>query len=77
MLISTVPCSVCAISYFESTSPFPDALRTPEERLPSGVAKKEFGRMILEKNSSMEDRTNVQSTPLATARAGEAWRRNM
>jgi len=27
-----------------------DALRTPEERLPSGAPKEEFGRMIFQKN---------------------------
>jgi len=32
------------------------ALHTPEERLPSGVLKEEFGRMIFEKQSSLGDR---------------------
>jgi len=52
------------------------ALRTPEERLPSGVPKEEFGRMIFENKSSMEHHTKVQSTPSAADRGGEAWRRN-
>jgi len=30
--------------------PLPCALRTPEERLPSGAPKEEFGKMIFEKN---------------------------
>jgi hypothetical protein len=33
------------------------ALRTPEERLPSGAPKEEFGWMIFEKKSSLGDRT--------------------
>jgi len=53
------------------------ALRTPEERLPSGTMKKKFGRMILGKKSSVGDRTNVQSPPSATAHGGEAWRQNV
>ena len=35
------------------------ALRTPEERLHSGAPKKEFGRMIFQKKSSLGDRTKV------------------
>jgi len=49
----------------------------PDERLHSGVPKKEFGRMIFKKQSSMGDRTKVQSTPSAAARGGKAWRRNV
>jgi len=30
--------------------PLSCALRTPEERLPSGAPKEEFGKMIFEKN---------------------------
>jgi len=33
------------------------ALRTPEERLPSGDPKEEFGRMVFQKKSSPGDRT--------------------
>jgi len=39
--------------------PPPCALRTPEERLPSGGPKEEFGRMIFQKKSSLGDRTKV------------------
>jgi len=53
-------------------------LRTPEVRLPSGVPKEEFGWMIFEKKTSVGNPNgNVQSTPLAAARGGEAWRRNV
>ena len=51
--------------------------RTPEERLPPGGPKDEFGRMIFEKKSSLEDRTKVQSRTSAGARGGEAWRWNV
>ena len=37
-------------------------LRTPQERLPLGAPKKEFGRMIFEKKSSLRDRTKFRST---------------
>ena len=50
------------------------ALRTPEERLPSGAPKEEFDRMIFPKKSSLGDRTKV---PLAAAGGGEAWHRNV
>ena len=50
------------------------ALRTLKERLPSGVPKEEFGRMIFEKISFIGDRTKVKSTPSAAARGDEAWR---
>ena len=50
------------------------ALRTPEERLPSGVLEEEFGRMIFNVPLALGDRTKVQSTPSAAARGGEAWR---
>ena len=53
------------------------ALRTPEERLPSGGPTEEFGRMIFEKKSSLGGRIGVQSTPSAAARGGEAWRWNV
>jgi len=53
------------------------ALRTPEERLPSGAPKEEFGWMIFGKKKSLGDRTKVQSTPSAAARGGEAWRWNV
>jgi len=45
-----------------------DSLRGPKE---------EFGRMIFEKESSMGDRTKLQSTPSAAARGSKAWRRNV
>jgi len=44
------------------------ALCTPEERLPSGAPKEEFGRMIFEKKSSPGDRTKFQSTTSAGGR---------
>ena len=49
-----------------------------EERLPSGVPKEEFGRMIFGKKSSLRDRTEVQLTPMAAeaARGGEARRQD-
>jgi len=49
----------------------PCALRTPEERLPSGAPKNEFGRMIFQKKSSLGDRTKFQSTTSAGARGGD------
>jgi len=52
-------------------------LRTPEERLPSGAPKEEFGRMIFEKESSLGDSTKFQSMPSAAARGGEVWRRSV
>jgi len=52
----------------------PGALRNPKERFPCGVLKEEFGCMVFEKKSSMGDLTKVQSTPLASARGGQAWR---
>ena len=45
------------------------ALRTPEERLPLGAPKEEFGRMI-SKSSSLGDRTKFWSTTSAGARGG-------
>jgi len=55
------------------------ALCNSEERLPSGVPKEEFGRMIFGKRSSLRDRTEVQLTPMAAAAAkgGEARRQNV
>jgi len=52
-------------------------MHTPEERLPSGGPKEEFGLMIVEKQSFLGDRTKVQSTTSAAARGGEAWRWNV
>ena len=48
------------------------ALRTPEERLPSGAPKEEFGRMIFQKQSesSLGDRIKVPSATSAGARGG-------
>jgi len=46
------------------------ALRTPEERLPSGAPKEEFGRMIFQKKSFLGDRTKFASTTTAGARGG-------
>jgi len=46
------------------------ALRTPEKRLPSGAPKKEFGRMIFKKKSSLGDRTKVQLPTSAGALGG-------
>jgi len=45
-------------------------LRTPEERLPSGAPKEEFGRMIFPKKSSLGDRTRFRSTTSAGAHGG-------
>ena len=59
------------------TDPYPSALRTPEERLPSGAPKEEFGWMIFGKKRFLGDRTKVQSMPSAGARGGEAWHRNV
>jgi len=68
---------VCNI-FFLVTSPFWEGslgnygctLRTPEERLPSGAPKEEFGRMILQKKSSLRDRTNVPRQLLVVLRRG-------
>jgi len=46
------------------------ALRTPEERLPSGAPKEEFGRMIFQNKSFLGDRTKFRSTTSAGARGG-------
>ena len=46
-------------------------LRTPEERLPSGAPKEEFGQMIFEKKSFLGECTKVQSTPSAGFCGGE------
>jgi len=48
----------------------PSALRTPEEGLPSGAPKEEFGRMIFEKKSSLGDRAKAQSPTLVELRRG-------
>jgi len=53
------------------------ALRTPEERLPSGATKEEFGRKIFERKSSLGDRTKKQLPPSAAAHGGEARRGNV
>ena len=45
------------------------ALHTPEERLPSGAPTEEFGRMIFEKESSLEGRGARQAEGL------EPWSR--
>jgi len=45
-------------------------LCNPEERLPSGAPKEEFGRIILEKKSSTGDHTKVKSTTLVEVRRG-------
>jgi len=47
------------------------ALRTPEERLPSGAPKEEFGGMIVQKTSSRGDRTKVPRQVLVEVR--RAW----
>jgi len=46
------------------------ALRTPEERLPSGALKEEFGWMIFQKKSSLGDRTKVSRQLLVEVRRG-------
>jgi len=46
------------------------ALRTPEERLPSGAPKEKFGRMIFQKQSSLGDRTKFLPSTSAGARGG-------
>jgi len=47
------------------------ALRTPDDRLPSGAPKEEFGRMIFQKKSSLGDRTKVPRKLLVEVRRGE------
>ena len=42
------------------------ALHTPEERLPSGAPKEEFGRMIFGKKSSLGDPLNPNFFPILT-----------
>jgi len=56
--------------FFESTL----ALRTPEERLPSGGPKEEFGRMIFLKNISLGNRTKVPWQVLVKVRRGTGRR---
>jgi len=46
------------------------ALRTPEERLPSGTPKEEFGRKIFQKKTSLGDCTTFRSTTSVGARGG-------
>ena len=52
----------CKINQFVSSG-HTVALRAPKERLPSGVPKEEFGRMIFEKKSSVGDRGARQAEP--------------
>ena len=46
------------------------ALRTPDQRLPSGALKEEFGRMIFQKKSSLGHRTKVPRQLLVEVRRG-------
>jgi len=55
---------------FEKLHVHPYALRTPEESLPSGAPKEEFGRMIFQKKSSLGDRTKVPRQLLMEVRRG-------
>jgi len=47
-------------------------LQTPEERLPAGAPKEEFGWMIFQKKSSLGDRTEVPRQLLVEVR----WRKS-
>jgi len=51
-----------------------DALRTPEERLPSGDPKEEFGQMVFQKKFSLGDHTKVPWQLLVEVRRGTRTR---
>jgi len=54
----------------ENTNIYSRALRTPEERLPTGGPKEEFGRMVFQKKSSLGDRAKFLSTTSAGTHGG-------